>query len=61
MKELRVPLDEIKTLLNYTDEEMDAFKANPRNLEILSEGRLLGLYTFTAEVVLRQAKPGEGE
>jgi uncharacterized repeat protein (TIGR04076 family) len=51
MREPSELFDAIQTILNYNDEEMDVFKANPRNLQILSESRLLRLYTFTAEVV----------
>ncbi len=37
--------------LGYTDEEMEGFKENPRNADILSKTRLLMSKTIIAEVV----------
>ena len=44
-------LEMVKDHLNYTEEEMTAFKANPRNLEILDKVPELLNTIFTAEVI----------
>ncbi len=37
--------------LGYTDEEMDIFKKDPRNLDVISKGMALMNKTFVVEVV----------
>jgi uncharacterized repeat protein (TIGR04076 family) len=51
MKNQDMMLEMVKGHLNYTEEEMTAFKANPRNLEILDKVPGLLNTTFEAEVI----------
>jgi uncharacterized repeat protein (TIGR04076 family) len=51
MKEQDMMLEMVKDHLNYTEEEMAAFKTNPRNLEILDKVPELLNTIFEAVVV----------
>ncbi len=51
MSEQDVLLDMARVHLNYTHKEMEVFKANPRNLEVLHKMPNLLNTIFTAEVI----------
>jgi uncharacterized repeat protein (TIGR04076 family) len=53
MADIQQVLEGIKQQLGYTDAEMEMWKSNPKNMEMLNSGRMaeFGKYRVVAEVI----------